>query len=77
MVTTLLLAPPYTTENLTRVFQYYNPRPPPTHFSGTAVTIKKVLALRHSPAIPPYPHRWGAVDTNDGCISYPLKHNED
>ena len=46
-----------------------NPPTPHTHFSGTAVTIKKVFALRHSPAIPPYPHRWGPWIQMTGALA--------
>ena len=44
--------------------------------AGTAGIIKKVLALHHSPAIPPLSLKVGeGVDTNDCVVHYPCKHN--
>ena len=53
MATTLLLAPPYTTENLTGVSV---PMLKPPQFPGTAGTIKKYL---HCTIAHRYPRRWG------------------
>ena len=63
IVTTLLLAPPYTIEKLTggRRPNVITPALPQQCGDN-----QKVLALHHSPAIP---RRWGALDTNDLCIN--------
>ena len=55
MVTTLRLAPPYTTENLSGadVPMLYSP-----HFPGTAGTIKKYLPCSIAWLFHHYPSRW-------------------
>ena len=56
MVTILLLAPPYTTENLTGVSvpMLYRPR-----FPGTAGTIKKYMHCTIAQLFYRFPGRWG------------------
>ena len=67
MVTTLYLASPYTTENLTRVRV---PMLKPRQFPGTAGGASKsncpAPSLGYSPTIPVGGVGGGGLDTNDG-----------
>ena len=56
MVTTLLVAPPYPTENLIGVS---DPMLKPPQFPGTAGTIKKYLHCTIARLFHRYPRRWG------------------
>ena len=44
----------------------------PPHFPGTAGSIKKYLPCTIAWLVHRYPRRWGAVDTNDWCITLSL-----